>query len=249
MNCEHFPDSRVLVWFSCGAASTVAAKIAIEKYKKRCLIVYCDTSSEEHPDNIRFRGDAEKYLGMKITVIKSDRYTSPTDVFEKCRFISGSFGARCTTELKKIPRKRFSRADDIHIFRFTADEKHRCSRFTENNPEILLDWVLVSDGITKSDCYKILHNAGIVLPAMYLLGYPNNNCMGCVKSTSPGYWNKIRRDFPHIFEKRAEVSRKLGVKLIELRGQRIFLDELPPNEVGRWKDEIISCGPECGEVN
>ena len=32
---------------------------------------------------------------------------------------------------------------------------------------------------------------------MYDLGYPNNNCIGCIKG-GMGYWNRIRKDFPDI---------------------------------------------------
>jgi PP-loop superfamily ATP-utilizing enzyme len=40
---------RVLVWFSCGAASAVAAKLAVEKYGDQCEVLYCDTLAYEHP--------------------------------------------------------------------------------------------------------------------------------------------------------------------------------------------------------
>lgn len=38
---------RRVVWFSCGAASAVAAKLAVEKYGDGCTVVYCDTSGDE----------------------------------------------------------------------------------------------------------------------------------------------------------------------------------------------------------
>lgn len=35
---------RVLVWFSCGAASAVAAKLAVDKYRNDSVeVLYCDT--------------------------------------------------------------------------------------------------------------------------------------------------------------------------------------------------------------
>ncbi len=45
---------------------------------------------------------------------------------------------------------------------------------------------------------------------MYDLGYPNNNCIGCVKG-GMGYWNKIRKDFPEVFQKRA-VARSVDLE-------------------------------------
>lgn len=247
---------RYLAWFSCGAASAVCAKLGIQKYGSNCIPIYCDTSKSEHSDNLRFKSDCERWIGSPITVIKSVRYTAVEEVFEHTRYMAGVNGARCTTELKKIPRLAYQQPDDVHLFGFTADEAapfvdpvhDRIANFEANNPDILLEWILRDNGITKQACYQMLLKAGITLPELYLLGYPHNNCIGCVKATSPGYWNKIRRDFPEKFAIRASQSRELGVRLVRYLGERIFLDELPEGARGRWKDEKISCGPECGQV-
>lgn len=37
---------RYLAWFSCGAASAVAAKRAVEKYGERCEVLYCQIARE-----------------------------------------------------------------------------------------------------------------------------------------------------------------------------------------------------------
>lgn len=242
-----FGSGRVLVWFSYGAASAVAGKKAIEKYGDRTILVNCDTTKNEHEDNARFRADCERWFGRKVHLIKSEVFDTIEEVFEKTGYMSGPAGARCTTEVKKLPRLRYQLPGDIHVFGFTADEKDRVSDFEMNNPELFLDWVLVDAGITKQDCYRIIQEAGIALPAMYLLGYKNNNCKGCVKASSPGYWNKVSEDFPEVFAIRAKQSRELGCRLVKLKGERIFLDELPlGNGLYKYKRENISCGPECG---
>lgn len=82
------------------------------------------------------------------------------------------------------------------------------------------------------DCHAIIARAGIQLPMMYRLGFPNANCRGCVNAQSPRYWNRTRRHFPDVFQRRAALSRKLGVRLVKLgsgKRERIFLDELDPN--------------------
>ena len=68
---------RMVVWFSCGAASAVAAKLAVEAYGDRCHVVYCDTMASEHPDNARFFADVERWIERKIEVVKSAKYTTP----------------------------------------------------------------------------------------------------------------------------------------------------------------------------
>jgi hypothetical protein len=98
--------------------------------------------------------------------------------------------------------------------------------------------------ITKKDCFKIIEKAGIKLPIIYSLGYPNANCIGCVKSSSPTYWNLVRKTFPDIFKERAIQSRRIGCKLVRLKGKRIFLDELLETDKG-GKIKSYECGIFC----
>ncbi len=234
---------RVVAWFSCGAASALAAKLAVEKYGDACDVVYCDTLASEHPDNARFLADVERWIGRTVTVIKSAKYRDVDDVFERRRFMSGPSGAVCTVEMKKAPRLAYQRETDTHVFGFTADEAARAHDFEERNPTMHLENVLVDAGITKDGCLRRLMLAGIPLPAMYGLGFDHNNCIGCVKATSPGYWNRVREHFPEVFERRARQSRIIGAKLVRIRNVRHYLDELPPEETA--PDDTIECGPGC----
>lgn len=240
--------TRVLSWFSAGAASAVAAKMAVDKYGARCEVLYCDTLAYEHSDNRRFMADAERWIGSPIKVLRSQEYADIFDVFRKTGWLVGPKGARCTTELKKNVRVEYSEPDDIHVFGFTADEKPRADKFRKTNFDLQTDLVLVDAGITKSECLRTIEHAGIDLPAMYLLGYRNNNCIGCVKG-GMGYWNKIRRDFPEAFRRMAALEREMGVTILKDRTgsevRRLYLDELEPWR-GRESDEPdIECGVLC----
>lgn len=245
----YYQDSsqRVIAWFSCGAASAVAAFESIRQCQN-VLIVNCDTRQSEHTDNYRFCQDCEKWWGQEIVHLRSDDYTTIDEVFDGTGYMAGTRGARCTTELKKIPRLKFARPDDIHIFRYTAEETKRVQEFEQRNPDMILKWILVEQGITKAQCYQRVHKAGIELPVMYGLGFDNNNCIGCVKASSPWYWDKVRTHFPESFKRRCEQSRRLGVRLVEIHHhERIFLDELPQGPF-RKGSERITCGPECGQT-
>lgn len=238
---------RVVVWFSCGAASAVAGQLAIEKYgSERVHLVYCDVMSTEHHDNARFLKDVERWLGKTVEVIRSARYESIDDVFDKTKYMSGVAGARCTAEMKKKPRFAYQKADDVHVFGLLADEADRIANLEQANPELHLDWILRDSGVTKADCLSRIMQAGIALPAMYALGFRNNNCIGCVKAQSPAYWHKVRQHFPDVFKRRCEQSRSLGVRLIRVDGARVFLDELPPMQLDLEVVESVSCGPDCG---
>lgn len=251
---------RRVAWFSCGAASAVAAKVTVEVYGDDCEVVYCDTMSTEHPDNARFFADVERWLGRPITVIRSTEYASVDDVFERRRYMAGVKGAPCTTQMKKIPREVWQRPDDVHIFGYTADEVKRADDFEEKNPALHVEWSLIERGITKDDCLASLREANIALPEMYAIGFEHNNCLGCVKATSAGYWNLTRRHFPEVFERRVRQSRAIGARLVRIRlpndppakrkpngrledAPRHFLDELPPDADAPQDD--IDCGPVC----
>jgi 3'-phosphoadenosine 5'-phosphosulfate sulfotransferase (PAPS reductase)/FAD synthetase len=244
--------SRVLAWFSCGDASAVAAKMAVEKYGDRCEVLYCDTFAYEHPDNRRFFSDVERWLGQEIKILRSTEYRDIFDVFERTRWLVGPSGARCTTELKKKVRRSYEQPYDVHVFGFTSEETKRVERFWAENPDLFAEFPLAVAGVTKRECHACVREAGIEIPAMYRLGYKNNNCIGCVKGQS-GYWNKIRRDFPDAFTRMAVMERELDAAICKREGvrdgkrwrERVFLDELPP-DAGRYADEPdIECGVLC----
>ena len=235
-----FFTGRVLVWFSCGAASACAAKLTLAEYPD-AEILYCDTLKYEHPDNARFMADVSAWIGKPIKLLKSDRYADIFDVFDKTGWLVGHSIARCTIELKRAVRERYQHAGDTHVFGMGADEASRIARFERDNPEIALMWPLLDAGMDKQDCLNMLMQAGIELPAMYKLGYKNNNCIGCVKG-GKGYWNKIRLDFPQAFDRMVSQERKMNARVFG----DVWLDELPAN-VGRYDSEFeVECGPVCG---
>lgn len=238
----------IAVWFSCGVASAIAAKKTIEKYgDTHNILIVNNPVINEHPDNLRFMADVEKWIGQKILQATNENYPNADirEVFDKVKYISGIAGAPCTRELKKEARYQFEKKNkiDYHVLGFTIDEWERQKRFNENERGNTIP-VLITELITKADCFKILEKARIKLPVIYSLGYPNANCIGCVKSSSPTYWNLVRKTFPDIFEERAVQSRRIGCKLVQLKGKRIFLDELLETDMG-GKIKSWECGIFC----
>ena len=239
--------ARTVSWFSCGAASAVATKLA-----KPDVIAYCHVR-EEHPDNMRFLKDCEKWFDQEVVVLGNDKYDrSIYDVFEKTRFLKGPTGARCTTELKKNVRRDFGRVDDRLVFGFTVEERHRSDRLKRDNPDSEVWPILIERGLTKANCLAMVERAGIELPVMYQLGYRNNNCIGCVKGEA-GYWNKIRVDFPDVFERMAQTEERLGRTVCKTEWtkngkrhlKRVSLCDLPPDAGNYPKEPDIECGLLC----
>lgn len=122
-------------------------------------------------------------------------------------------------------------------FEFEKSEIERANNFRRRHPEANFIFPLIEFSLSKNECAGIVSLAGIKLPEMYLLGYEHNNCIGCVKG-GMGYWNKIRRDFPDIFQARAKEEREVGATCIN----GTYLDELDPT-AGLDQKEIM---PDCG---
>jgi len=250
-------SGRIICWFSCGAASAVAAKLVLqsddERKDGREIIIARNYIAEEHPDNDRFEADVAAWLGQPIIHVTNEKYNgSVFAVQDDVKFIKHRNGAPCTRLLKKDMRKAFQRAGDIHVFGLHIGEEDRVDQFLDDEPDVRVWLPLMEAGLTKADCHGMIEAAGIEQAAMYRLGYKNNNCIGCVKG-GMGYWNKIRIDFPAEFERMAKQERKFGhaINKTEKRedGKRIgipcFLDELPP-DAGNYKAEPnIKCGIIC----
>lgn len=242
------PGDTIAVWFSNGAASAVAAKKTIELYGGICTIRVINTPiAEEDPDNKRFCKDVEQWLGIKIESATNSKYpnSSCIEVWGDRRYMSGVKGAPCTAILKKEARYQWEKNNhcDWLVMGFTIEETERYQSFVLTERDNTLD-VLGGLLLTKEDCFEIVNDAGIRLPMSYLLGFPNANCKGCVKATSPTYWNHVRKHYPEDFKQRAEQSRSIGARLVRYKGQRIFLDELPADAKGRSMKTFKM--PECG---
>ena len=232
---------RNLVWFSCGSASF--ACLWMLRNEPNLVVAYCDTGSE-HPDNVRFFQQTEKHFGIEINILKNDKYRDHFDVCQKLRYLNGASGARCTVELKKVLRFKFEQPDDVQIFGYTIDEKHRAERLTKAYPEINARFPLIEQGWDKQKCIDLINRLGIEIPAMYRLGYNNNNCIGCVKGGA-GYWNKIRKDFPDHFNRMAQIEREVGHSCIKNK----FLDELKEEDGRDVKSFEMSCDFVCQSMD
>lgn len=170
----------IVVWFSCGAASAVAAKLTIEKFAHTHNIIIANNPiKEEHHDNKRFLKDVEKWLGQEIISVINPKYpdSSCVDVWNDRKYMSGIAGAPCTGVLKKQARQLWERENkhDHIVLGFTYDEKDRHDRFVLTERSNVIP-VLIDAKMTKQDCFEFINQAGLRLPEIYYLGYPNANC-------------------------------------------------------------------------
>ena len=124
------------------------------------------------------------FLNREITILQSKRFASVDDVIMKRRAINTPYGAPCTVHLKKDVRKEWERENPghhIYVWGFDANEKERARRLVKAMPDYEHEFPLIEYGITKCEAHQFITKLGIRRPAMYDLGYSNNNCIGCVK--------------------------------------------------------------------
>ena len=227
-------------YFSAGVSSAVATKLAINQIDR---IMYTHIE-DHHPDTLRFISACERWFGKPVELWQSPY----KDVDTACRansFIRSPSGAACTRVLKRNVRKQFEYENEGNlriVWGLDCTEQDRANRIVANMPNHEHFFPLIEGGITKKGAHQILNASGIKRPAMYDLGYNNNNCIGCVKG-GVGYWNHIRVDFPEVFAARAAMERDIGFPIL---GKKYgYLDELDP-ERGRHTPPIVEdCGIMC----
>lgn len=243
-------SGRVVCQFSCGAASAVATKLALERYGDRVSIINAFVADEDS-DNRRFLSDCETWFGRPVVVLRDTKYgASAAEVWRRKRFIVNRSGAPCSKTLKRNVLTAYHRPGDMIVLGYTADprDEARLDRYIDSHAEDMVWAPLIEARLTKRACFEMVARAGIELPRMYRLGYHNANCPKCPKG-GEGYWNKIRRDFPENFEEMAQLQDELGPGSYFFRdrktGRRISLRMLDP-KAGRFKEEpAVECGAVC----
>lgn len=228
-------------WLSAGVSSFIAGYLTRDTVDQ---FIYIDVA-DQHPDSLRFVWDCEAALGKQVDVLQPE-YRSVENACKAhaCIRIARNGYAACTDYLKKRVRKEWEYAhqnfDITYVWGMDCNERGRAERICDTMPQFHHEFPLIDSGLTKEDAHGICRKLGIRRPAMYDLGYSNNNCVGCVKG-GMGYWNKIRVDFPEVFAERAKLEREIGHSCLN----GVFLDELDP-AAGRMSEEIMDdCGIFC----
>jgi 3'-phosphoadenosine 5'-phosphosulfate sulfotransferase (PAPS reductase)/FAD synthetase len=214
----------IIAWWSGGITSAVTCKICIDLYGlEKVRIIFIDTFNEDE-DTYRFKKDCEKWYGKKIETITAigSEFNSIEEVWYKYRSLNVATGAICSSELKRATREKWQMENNFEYqaFGFELDEVKRVKSMKMHWNKVKPIFPLLLFGYSKEDCIKIVSEAGITIPRMYLLGFQNNNCFktGCVQG-GIGYWQKMQREFPEKFDKMAQVEHDLT----EMKGEPVTM--------------------------
>ena len=233
-------------WVSAGISSFMAGYLAgdVDEW------IYIDID-DQHLDSLRFIKDCEKAVCKEIQILRSSEYRCVEDCIRSAGVIKmpGGF-APCTNWLKKRVRKNWEEQHKdyelTYVWGFDLKEKNRAERTIEANPQAEHEFPLIDRNLSKEEVHGLFERTfDFDRPKMYDLGYPNNNYIGCVKG-GMGYWNRIRKDFPEVFESRARLERLVGHSILkDNKGNPVYLDELDPDR-GNINTEIFQeCGIMC----
>lgn len=242
-------EPRIVSHFSCGAASAVATKLILSEYPAERVRIMNAFLVEEHKDNQRFLVDCRRWFNHPIEQFVSEEYLgSAREVWRRKRFLAnGMYGAPCSVELKRKILDAECSPTDIFVLGYTKEEEDRVERFMAANNGRKVLTPLIDRGLGKADCLAIIERIPIALPAMYLLGFNNNNCIACCKG-GEGYWDKTRTVFPKDFIEVAEIQKAIGPGAYIFRdrhtGERFSLYDLPEG-AGRHDEPAIECSIFC----
>jgi PP-loop superfamily ATP-utilizing enzyme len=231
---------KIICWWSGGVTSSVACKLAIEKYSKNnCEVIMLDTGNE-HLDTYRFLKDCEQWYGLDIKMLKSNDYKNIEDTWFRHNSLNTATGAICSYMLKRRVREKWEKENEynhqVFGFEFSKKEINRANALELNHPHTRPLFPLIEKKMNKGDCFKYLKEAGIEVPLAYSLGFHNNNCLktGCVQG-GIGYWKKIQKEFPKLFEKMAKVEHDItdqkGVPVTMLKDQ----SKKSKDKAKKWK--------------
>jgi PP-loop superfamily ATP-utilizing enzyme len=217
-------EKPVVCWWSGGITSAVACKIAIDKYgKENCVVILLDTRNE-HKDTYRFLQDCEEWYGMKIKLLTTTDYKNIEETWYRHKSLNTANGAVCSYMLKRRVREKWEKLNEYshQVFGFEYDKKeiNRATALEMNHGHTRPLFPLIEEKLNKIDCLKMVEEAGIRIPDAYSLGFNNNNCLntGCVQG-GIGYWKKIQKEMPALFEKMAKVEHDLT----DLKGQPVTM--------------------------
>lgn len=249
-------EGDVICWISGGIASTLACYLyAKNSPDKQIRFVTIAIPGSEHPDHHRFVKEIADFFGWSLETITCDKFSSHWEVLEKRRFINSAHGAPCTTVLKKQVREKFEKDNQIavHVWGFTVEEKARLARLTTLKGANAAP--LIESGFTKQqamDEFMRITGGSIRPPILYAMGYPNANCLGCPKGGA-GYWNKLRVDFPEVFERMASLEESIGATVLRKKVNeqwiRLPLRQLDPTSGRNKPIDIPDCSLDGCEIS
>jgi hypothetical protein len=255
--------------FSCGGGvqSTACLVLAAQGEIPYRTFVFANVGDHaESPDTIRYIEQVLKPYAAQhgiewIDVQRKRRDGTIVDLYDELhrpirsidipvRMSNGAPGNRnCTVEFKIKPIAKWIKrnAPGCTLGKgISTDEPHRATPSRENDGYVSA-YPLIELGISRSDCLRIVREAGLPQP-------PKSSCWFCPYKTTD-QWIAMRRERPELFAATTELERMLNRKRVEMGKDAVYISgvgarkELPidqaiPNQLGlfpEWIEEQDGC--------
>ena len=235
-----------IVFFSSGAASTVAAMRVAQKYGTENLyLLFADTGIEDE-DNYRFLQDSANHIGGQLVHLKDGR--TPWDVFNQGKWLSHRQGEKgCSYQLKVLPCKEWiennpdiSPENTVLYFGINFEEIHRIDAIAANWSPYKVETPLCWDEFGWADKAKIfsaLKQANLTPPRLYEMGFSHANCGGfCIKA-GLGHYRNLLKQMPERYAHHEQQEKQLlaimgrdDIGILRRQSKGITLEE--------WRKEI-----------
>jgi len=255
--------------FSCGGGvqSTACLVLAAQSKIPYRTFVFANVGDKsESPDTIRYITEVLKPFAAEygiewVDVQRHRRDGTSVDLFDELhrpirsidipvRMSNGAPGNRnCTVEFKIKPIAKWIKrnAPGCTLGKgISTDEPHRATPSRESDGYTSA-YPLIELGISRSDCLRIVRNAGLPQP-------PKSSCWFCPYKTTD-QWITMRREKPELFAATAELELMLNQKRAALSKDAVYIssvgarkalpiDQAIPNQLGLfpdWIDEQDGC--------
>jgi hypothetical protein len=178
--------NRIVCWFSGGAGSAVATRLAITDNagtQNLPLVVVRICRTKASADEMRFISECEKWFGVPRAS------TSPTETvvdYEDARFCRFAQNTRPVPGRLRDVRRAFETPGDLHIFGNMANERDSVVRFMRANGHTRISVVLSEKGYLLSDCLETLFWRGVDIPNTCRIGLSEGQKGPVGLRSSPG---------------------------------------------------------------
>jgi hypothetical protein len=178
--------NRIVCWFSGGAASAVATRLAITdnaRTQNLPLVVVRICRTKASADEMRFISECEKWFSVPVLQLHQRKPSWITRVFDflALRRIPALYRRR----LRDV-RRAFETPGDLQIFGYMANERDRVDRFMRADGHTRISAVLLEKGYLLSDCLETLFWSGIDIPNTCRIGLSEGQKGPVDLRSSPG---------------------------------------------------------------
>lgn len=205
---------KYIVSLSGGKDSTAMLLKLIENNEPIDEIIYCDVG-KEFPQMYDHIAKLEKYIGQKITVLKSEKNydyymfdhikTKGKNIGQKGYSWAGIKQRWCTSKLKtdviqKYLKEKYGKNEVIQYVGIASDETKRI----KNDPKII--YPLVEYKMTEQDCLEYCYSKGFNWGGLYKI-FKRVSCW-CCPLQSLNELRKLRKYFPNLWEELREMDKR-----------------------------------------